>query len=140
MAIPLVDLKAQYHSIKPEIDAAVSRIFENTSFILGSEVETFEQAMAKYCETEHAVGVSSGTAALQMTLMAYNIGKGDEVITTPATFIATAAAISHVGARPVLVDADKRTCNIDPAKIEEAITPRTKAILPVTSPERTACG
>ena len=131
MAIPLVDLKAQYHSIKPEIDAAISRIFENTSFILGSEVATFEQSMAQYCETEYAVGVSSGTAALQMTLMAYDIGEGDEVITTPATFIATAAAISHVGGTPVFVDADERTCNIDPTKIEEAITPRTKAILPV---------
>jgi len=131
MAIPLVDLKARYHSIKPEIDAAIARVFENTSFILGREVEAFEQAMARYCETEYAVGVSSGTAALQMALMAYDIGDGDEVITTPSTFIATAAAVSHAGATPVFVDADRRTCNIDPTKIKEAITPRTKAILPV---------
>ena len=131
MSIPLVDLKAQYETIKPEIDAAVARILENTSFILGSEVETFEHAFACYCETEHAVGVSSGTAALQLALLACDIGEGDQVITTAFTFIATAAAISHVGAEPVLVDIDEATYNIDASEIEAAITPRTKAILPV---------
>lgn len=131
MAIPLVDLKAQYRTIKPEIDAAVSRILENTSFILGSEVEGFEKSFAQYCETQHAIGVCSGTSALQLAMMACGIGAGDEVITTPFTFIATAAAISHTGATPVFVDIAERTYNLDPAKVEAAITPRTKAILPV---------
>lgn len=131
MAIPLVDLKAQYQSIKADIDAAVARVFENASYILGAEVETFERHFAHYCDTQHAIGVSSGTAALQLSLLACDIGKGDEVITTPFTFIATAAAISHVGAKPVFVDVDPRTYNIDPAKIEVAITLRTKAIMPV---------
>jgi len=131
MSIPLVDLKAQYHSIKAEIDAATARIFENSSFILGAEVEAFERDFAHYCGVKHAIGVSSGTDALQLALLGYGIGEGDEVITTSFTFIATAAAISHVGAKPVLVDIDPRTYNIDPAKIEAAITPRTKAILPV---------
>ncbi|MBN1400761.1 MAG: DegT/DnrJ/EryC1/StrS family aminotransferase [Anaerolineae bacterium] len=131
MAIPLVGLKAQYQAIKPEIDAAVARIFENTSFILGSEVQAFEEAFAAYCGAAHAVGVSSGTAALDLALMACGIGAGDEVITTPMTFVATAAAISHVGARPVLADIDPRTYNLDPVQVEAAITPRTRAILPV---------
>ncbi len=131
MPIPLVDLKAQYHSIKPEVDAAIARVMENTSFILGKEVELFEHAYAAFCGVEHAVGVSSGTDALQLALLACDVGPGDEVITTTMTFIATASAISHVGARPVLVDIDPRTRNIDPACIEAAITPRTKAILPV---------
>lgn len=131
MAIPLVDLKAQYRAIKPELDAAVARVLENTSFILGPEVEAFEQAFARYCGVEYAVGVDSGTAALQLSLMVCGVGPGDEVITTPFTFIATAAAISHVGAKPVLADIDPRTYNIDPEKIEAAITPRTKAIIPV---------
>jgi len=131
MPIPLVDLKAQYRSIKPELDAATARIFENTSFILGAEVEAFEQAFARYCDVKHAIGVSSGTDALQLALLGYGIGEGDEVITTPFTFIATAAAISHVGATPVLVDIDPHTYNIDPARIEAAVTLRTKAIMPV---------
>ena len=131
MGIPLVDLKAQYHSLKPEVDAAIARVMENTSFVLGKEVEQFENAFAAYCGARYAVGVSSGTDALMLALLACDIGPGDEVITTTFTFIATAAAISHVGARPVLVDIDPRTRNIDPARIEAAITPRTKAILPV---------
>ncbi len=135
MAVPLVDLKAQYQTIKSDIDAAVARIFAQTSFILGAEVQAFEEAMADYCNVDHAIGVSSGTAALQLGLMACDIGPGDEVITTPLTFIATAAAISHVGARPVFCDVDPQTYNLDPAAIEAAITaiisPRTRAILPV---------
>jgi dTDP-4-amino-4,6-dideoxygalactose transaminase len=131
MAIPLVDLKAQYHTIKADIDAAVGRVLENSSFILGPEVESFEQSFAAYHGTRYAVGVDSGTAALHLALMAYAIGPGDEVITTTMTFIATAAAVSHAGATPVFVDIDPRTYNIDPARIEAAITPRTKAILPV---------
>jgi dTDP-4-amino-4,6-dideoxygalactose transaminase len=131
MVIPLVDLKAQYCSIKAEIDAATARVFQNASFILGAEVESFELAFARYCGVGHAVGVSSGTDALQLALLAYGIGEGDEVITTPFTFIATAAAITHVGARPVLVDINPRTYDIDAGKIEAAITGRTRAILPV---------
>ena len=131
MGIPLVDLKAQYRAIKPEIDAAVERIFENTSFVLGPEVASFEDEFATYCGSEHAVGVSSGTAALGLALMACGVGPGHEVITTPATFIATAAAVSHVGATPVFVDIDPRTYNLDPTQLEAAITPRTRAILPV---------
>ncbi|MFH1085297.1 MAG: DegT/DnrJ/EryC1/StrS family aminotransferase [Chloroflexota bacterium] len=131
MPIPLVDLRAQYRTIKPELDAAVARIFENTSFILGREVEQFEAAMAAYCGVRYAVGVSSGTAALDLALAAYGIGPGDEVITTPMTFVATAAAIAHVGATPTFADVDPDTANLDPAQIEAAITPRTRAILPV---------
>jgi len=131
MSIPLVDLKAQYRSIKGDIDAAVARVLENASFILGEEVEAFERAFAAYCGTTYAVGVSSGTDALQLALLACGVGPGDEVITTPYTFIATTAAISHVGGTPVFVDIDERSYNLDPARIEAAITPRTKAILPV---------
>ena len=131
MSVPLVDLKAQYRTIKPEIDAAVARIFANTSFIGGAEVTGFEERMADYCQTRYAIGLSSGTAALRLALQALGIGPGDEVITTAFTFIATAAAISHVGATPLLVDIDERTYNINPASVEAAITPRTKAIIPV---------
>ncbi|NOX62530.1 MAG: DegT/DnrJ/EryC1/StrS family aminotransferase [Chloroflexi bacterium] len=131
MNIPLVDLKAQYQSIKPEIDAAIQRVVDNTAFIMGREVADFEQAFAEYCGVRHAIGVSSGTGALFLTLLAYGIGPGDEVITTPFTFFATGEAISQVGARPVFVDIDPVTYNIDPDKIEAAITPFTKAIMPV---------
>jgi len=131
MAIPLVDLKAQYATIKPELDAAVARIFTNTSFIGGQEVADFESRMAAYCGSEYALGVSSGTDALQMAMLACDVGPGDEVITTAFTFIATAAAIAHVGATPVVVDIDEATYNIDPEAIEAAITSRTKAIIPV---------
>lgn len=131
MQIPLVDLRAQYDSIRPEVDAAVQRILDNTSFILGDEVARFEQAFAGYVGAKGAVGVASGTAALHLALLACGIGPGDEVITTAHTFIATAEAISHTGARPVFVDIEPRTYNIDPNLVEDAITPRTKAILPV---------
>ena len=131
MAIPLVDLQAQYRGIKDEIDQAIQRVVSSTRFILGAEVESFESEFAAYCGTEYAVGVSSGTAALQLALEACEVGPGDEVITTPFTFIATVAAISHVGARPVFVDIDETTYNVDPNRIEAAITHKTKAILPV---------
>lgn len=131
MPIPLVDLKAQYQSIQPEIDEAIQRIVTNTSFIMGKEVADFEAAFADFCGVEHAVGVSSGTGALFLALLGYDIGLGDEVITTPFTFFATGEAISQVGARPVFVDIDPTTYNIDPALIEAAITPHTKAIMPV---------
>lgn len=129
--IPLVDLKAQYLSIKDEIDEAIERVINKTAFILGEEVEAFEEEYARYCGAKHCVGVASGTAALHLALVACGIGPGDEVITTPFTFIATAEAISHCGARPVFVDIDPQTYNIDPTKIEAVITERTRAIVPV---------
>jgi dTDP-4-amino-4,6-dideoxygalactose transaminase len=129
--IPLIDLKAQYASIKPEIDAAVQRVLDDAAFVLGPEVEAFEAAFARYCEVRHAIGVSSGTAALQLALLACGVGPGDEVITSSFTFIATAEAISHVGARPVLVDIDPGTYNLVPDQVEAAIGPRTKVIIPV---------
>lgn len=129
--IPLVDLKAQYTSIKPEIDAAMTRVIENTSFIGGKEVSDFEAAFAAFQRTQRCVGVASGTAALFLALKAVGVSAGDEVITTPHTFIASAEPIEALGAKTVLVDIDPATYNLDPAKIEAAITPRTKAILPV---------
>ncbi|MBC7243237.1 MAG: DegT/DnrJ/EryC1/StrS family aminotransferase [Anaerolineae bacterium] len=131
MAIPLVDLKAQYRSIQPDIDAAIRRVVENTSFILGKEVQAFEQAFAQYCGADHCIGVSSGTAALHLALRAAGISPGDEVITSPFTFVATAEAIWMAGARPVFVDIHPRYYCIHPDLIERAITPRTKAIMPV---------
>src|SRR6185503_17131232 len=129
--IPLVDLKAQYRRIKPEIDEAVQRVLDHTGFILGEEVGAFEQAFARYVGASGAVGVASGTAALWLALLACGIGAGDEVITTSFTFVATAEAISNTGARPVFVDIDPDTLNLDPGLVEAAITPRTKAIIPV---------
>ena len=129
--IPILDLKPQYESIKGEIDAAIAGVLESTQFVLGSTVRDLEQRVAAYCGCQYGVGVASGTDALRLTLTALGIGPGDEVITTPFTFIATANTISHCGARPVFVDIDPRTYNIDPAAIEAAITEHTKAIVPV---------
>jgi dTDP-4-amino-4,6-dideoxygalactose transaminase len=126
MQIPLVDLKAQYASIKPEVDAAIQRVLEHTGFIMGKEVTDFEQTFAQYVGAKSAVGVASGTAALQLSLLACGVGAGDEVITTAHTFIATAEAIWQVGARPVFVDINPRTYNIDPNCVGDAITVRTK--------------
>ncbi|HZM85410.1 MAG TPA: DegT/DnrJ/EryC1/StrS family aminotransferase [Blastocatellia bacterium] len=131
MQIPLVDLKAQYVSIKSEIDAAIQRSVDNTSFILGKEVADFERAFAPFVGARRAVGVSSGTAAVHLALLAAGVGPGDDVITTAHTFIATAEAISHTGATPVFVDIDSQTYNIDPNRVEDAITPRTRALVPV---------
>jgi dTDP-4-amino-4,6-dideoxygalactose transaminase len=131
MKIPLVDLKAQYESLKTEIDEAISGVVEGTQFILGPEVKAFEQEIAAFIGTKYAVGVASGTDALHLALLAGGIQPGDEVITTPFTFIATAETITHCGAVPVFVDIDPRTYNIDPAYIEAKITKKTKAILPV---------
>ena len=129
--IPLVDLKAQYTGLKAEIDQAIQRVIDATAFINGPDVEAFEQEFAQFCGARHAVGVSSGTSALQIALEACGVGTGDEVITVAHTFCATAEAIIHAGATPVFVDIDPRTYTLDPDCLEPAITPRTKAILPV---------
>lgn len=129
--IEMVDLHAQYAAIKPEIDAAIQRVVDNTSFIMGPEVTRFEQDFAAFSNTTFGVGVASGTAALHLALLACGVGPGDEVITTPFTFFATAEAISQTGARPVFVDIDPHTYNLNPELIEAAITPRTRAIIPV---------
>ena len=131
MPVPLVDLAAQYQSIKPDIDGAIQRILDNTSFILGDEVRAFESAFAGYVGAAGAVGVSSGTAAIELSLRALGIGEGDEVITSAHTFIASAEAITNAGARPVFADIDPGTYNIDPDCVEALITERTRAILPV---------
>jgi dTDP-4-amino-4,6-dideoxygalactose transaminase len=129
--IPFVDLKAQYRSIKPEIREAIDRVLESSHYVLGPEVKAFEQEFATYCQTEHAVGVNTGTSALHMALLAAGVGPGDEVITVPFTFVATTAAVVYAGATPVFVDVDPVSFTMDPSLIEAAITPRTRAILPV---------
>ncbi len=129
--IPMVDLKTQYHSIKNEIDKAVLDAIESAQFILGPNVSALEQEIATYLQSPHTVTVASGTDALHLAVLAAGIGPGDEVITSPFTFIATAEAICYAGATPVFTDIDPKTFNIDPQLIEAAITPRTKAIMPV---------
>lgn len=129
--IPFVDLRTQYLSIKPEIDQAVFAVLESSAFVLGKYVEAFEKDFAAHCGATYAMGVNSGTSALHLALLAAGVGPGDEVITTPFTFVATAAAIHYCGARPVYVDIEPQSFTIDPARIEAAITPRTKVILPV---------
>ena len=131
MHIPMTDLTMQYTSIKEEIDEAIQRVIESGRFILGPEVEAFEREMADYCGVKYAIGVASGTDALILSLMACGVKPGDEVITTPFTFIATAEAITHCGAVPVFVDIDRRTYNIDTNQIESKITAKTRAIIPV---------
>lgn len=131
MSIPLVDLKAQYLSVKDEIDDAIHGVVEGGQFILGPEVEALEEEIASYLGVRYAVGVASGTEALQLALLGCGIKPGDEVITTPFTFIATAEAISQCGGRPVFCDIDPKTYNLDPAGIEAKITEKTAAILPV---------
>lgn len=127
----MVNLKAQYEEIRDEIEQGIAETIANCSFILGPNVQNFEKEAAEYLGVKHAVGVASGTDALHLALLAEGIGAGDEVITTPFTFIATAEAICYVGATPVFVDIDPKTFNIDPDAIEAAITPKTKAIMPV---------
>jgi dTDP-4-amino-4,6-dideoxygalactose transaminase len=129
--IPYVDLKAQYHSIKPEIDQAVLGVLESSQFILGKEVALFEEEFARYCQAQYGIGANSGTSALHLALLAAGIGAGDEVITIPFTFVATVAAIRYTGATPVFVDIAPSSFTMDPDQIERAITPRTKAIMPV---------
>jgi dTDP-4-amino-4,6-dideoxygalactose transaminase len=129
--IPFADLKAQYHSIKGEIDAAIAHTLESSQFILGREVAAFEEEFAAFQGAQHCVGTNSGTSAVHLALLAAGVGAGDEVVTTPFTFVATVAAILYTGARPVYADIDPETYNLDPAKIAAVITPRTKAIMPV---------
>jgi dTDP-4-amino-4,6-dideoxygalactose transaminase len=129
--IPFLDLKAQYSQIKPEIDAAVARVIGSGHFVLGPEVAAFEGRFADYCRTAHCRAVNTGTSALHLALLAAGIGPGDEVITVSMTFVATTAAILYSGAKPVFVDVDPVTWTMDTGLIEAAITPRTKAILPV---------
>jgi dTDP-4-amino-4,6-dideoxygalactose transaminase len=129
--VPYLDLRAQYRSIKPEIDAAVSKVLESGEFVLGSEVASFEREFAAYCGASECIALNSGTSALHLALLAAGVGPGGEVITVPFTFVASVAAVLYAGARPVLVDIDPRSFNMDPAAVEAAITPRTKAILPV---------
>jgi len=131
VTVPFLDLKAQYHSIKPEIDAAIAKILETSQFVLGEEVAGFEREFAAYCGAAHGVAVNSGTSALHLAFLAAGIGPGDEVITIPHTFVATVAAIRYTGARAVFVDVDPVTFTMDPGKVEAAITPRTRAIVPV---------
>jgi dTDP-4-amino-4,6-dideoxygalactose transaminase len=129
--IPFVDLKAQYHSIKDEIDEAIGSVLASSQFVLGEEVSAFEEELAGYCSVRHGIGVNSGTSALHLALLAAGIGPGDEVVTVPFTFVATVAAIRYTGAQPVFVDIEPQSYTLDVGQLEGAITKRTKAILPV---------
>lgn len=131
MSVPFLDLRAQYETMREEIDAAIARVVRNSSFILGPEVEAFEEAFADYVGARFCVGVSNGTAAIQLALQACGIGAGDEVIVPANTFFATAEAVSTAGATPVFVDCEADSYNIAPSKIEAAITKRTRAVIPV---------
>lgn len=129
--IPLLDLGAQYEQIGAELETAVVSVLRSGRYILGEEVANFERSFADYCGSRHAVAVNTGTSALHLSLLAAGIGRGDEVITTPFTFVATVAAILYAGARPVFVDIDPETMTLDPNRVEAAISPATKAIVPV---------
>jgi dTDP-4-amino-4,6-dideoxygalactose transaminase len=129
--IPFLDLKSQYKEIKPQVDAAVARVIESAQFVLGPEVAAFEERFAAYCGVRHCVALNSGTSALHLALLAAGVGPGDEVITVSMTFVATTAAILYCGAKPVFVDVDPDTWTMNPNLVKAAITPRTKAILPV---------
>jgi dTDP-4-amino-4,6-dideoxygalactose transaminase len=129
--VPYLDLPAQMRGIRKEIDAAIARTLENCSFCLGPDVARFEEEFAKYIGAKHCIGFNTGTSALHVAMLLLNVGAGDEVITTPFTFVATSWAISYVGAKPVYVDIDEATFNLDPKLVEKAITPRTKAVMPV---------
>lgn len=131
MSVHFLDLKAGYLELQPEIDAAIKRVLESGWYILGEEVDAFEQEYAAYCEAKHSVGVANGLDALHLALLALGVGQGDEVIVPSNTYIATWLAVSQCGATPIPVEPDAATYNIDPARIEAAITPRTKVILPV---------
>ena len=129
--IPFVDLKAQYQGIKTEVNAAIQGVLDSCQFTLGSEVAAFEQEYAVYCNSKHGIGVNTGTSALHMALLAAGVGRGDEVITVPFTFVASVSAIDYTGATTVFVDIDPQTFTMDATKLEAAITKKTKAIIPV---------
>src|SRR6185436_15029203 len=131
MKVPLLNLQAQYASLRDDVRAAVDQVFESQHFVLGNYGRTLEKWIAEYSQTKHALGCASGSDALLLALMALDVGKGDEVITTPFTFFATGAAITRLGATPVFVDIDRNTYNIDAGKVHAAITSHTKAIMPV---------
>ena len=131
MNVPLIDLRAQYASIRDDVREAVDRVFESQHFVMGPEVAALEAEVAAYCQTKEAIGCASGSDALLLTLMALNVGPDDEVITTPFSFFATASAIARLGARPVFVDIDTDTYNVNVDLIEAAITERTRVVLPV---------
>jgi dTDP-4-amino-4,6-dideoxygalactose transaminase len=131
MTVPFLDLQAQHRAIREELMAALGKVLDRTAFAGGPFTAEFESEFAAFCSCEHAVGVGSGTDALWVALIALGVGAGDEVITVPNTFIATAEAITYAGATPVFVDVDERTYNLNPALLEKAITPRTKAVIPV---------
>ncbi|HYL69087.1 MAG TPA: DegT/DnrJ/EryC1/StrS family aminotransferase [Candidatus Limnocylindria bacterium] len=138
MKVPLLDLKAEYAELRDEILPALDRVCKSAAFVLGEEVEAFEREFAAYCGTKHCVALSNGTAALHLGLLALGVQPGDEVITSPNTFLATAESITYCGARPVLVDIDLATANLDPELLQRAISPRTRAIMPVHLYGRTA--
>ncbi len=131
MKVPLLDLKVQNDALRTEVDAAIKKVLDSNGFILGSEVSELEKELAAYCQTDYAIGCASGTDALLLALMAYDIGAGDEVITTPYSFFATASSITRLGAKPVFVDIDPNTYNLDVSQVEAKITEKTKAIQPV---------
>lgn len=131
MTVPYFDLPAQIRALRPELDAAIARTLDSGAFCLGPEVAQFEKDFAAYCGAAHAVGFNSGTSALHVGALLLNLGRGDEVVTTPHTFVATSWALAYVGAKPVFVDVEEATMNLDPRLIERAITPRTKAVMPV---------
>ena len=131
MNVPLVDLKRQYLAIKKEIDGAIQEVIDKSAFIMGENVQAFENEFAEFCGVKHGVGTSSGTTALHLALIVCGVKQGDEVITVPYTFIATAEAISHTGAKVVFIDIEDRSYTMDPEKIEQAITEKTKVIIPV---------
>jgi dTDP-4-amino-4,6-dideoxygalactose transaminase len=131
MKVPLLDLQAQYATIRDDVRAAIDRVFESQQFVLGAEVQALEEEIARYSQTKFAVGCASGSDALLLALMSCGVGDGDEVITTPFSFFATASAITRLGARPVFVDVDEHTYNLKPSLVADAITERTKAIVPV---------
>src|SRR5687767_8000213 len=129
MKVPLLDLRAQHEPLRDEMLAAIQRVIDSQQFILGAEVQALEEEIANYVSTKHAIGCASGSDALLLALMAMNVAQGDEVITSPFTFFATAAAIARLGARPVFVDIDPHTYNLHSLSVEAAITSRTRAII-----------
>ena len=131
MNVPYFDLPAQIRALRPELDAAIAHTLDTCAFCLGPDVAAFERDFAAFLGVPHCLGFNSGTSALHVAMRLLNLGPGDEVITTPYTFVATSWAISYVGARPVFVDIEEQTMNLDPRLVEAAITPRTKAVLPV---------